>query len=153
LLHLARNPQDQQRLREHPELRETAREEFLRAFAPVTVGRVVRHDTELAGQELHADEMLLVSFPSANRDVEVFERADEVILDRSPNRHMAFGAGIHRCLGIHVARMELSIALEELLARLPPFALADDDVDWSLGQVRGPKHVHVRVVARDSGQR
>ena len=145
LLHLATHGDDQRRLREHPELIDGAREEFLRAFAPVTVGRVVRSDTELGDQQLRADEMLLVSFPSANRDESVFDDAGEVKLERSPNNHMAFGFGIHRCLGIHVARLELTIALEEALRRLPPFSLVDDDVQWTVGQVRGPKHVHVRL--------
>jgi hypothetical protein len=147
ILHLATNPEDQQRLRDHPELTPTAREEFLRAFAPVTVGRVVKHDTEFGGRQLREGEMVLVSFPSANRDEAAFDDADAVKLDREPNRHMAFGLGIHRCLGIHVARMELTIALEELLSRIPPFTLADEDVHWTLGQVRGPKRILVTTAA------
>jgi cytochrome P450 len=74
----------------------------------------------------------------------VFEDADAVILDRAHNRHVAFGSGIHRCAGSNLARMELRIALEEWLRRIPDFALADgDDVTWAGGQVRGPRHLAV----------
>jgi cytochrome P450 len=86
--------------------------------------------------------MVMVSFPSASRDGAEFEAPEEVRLDRSPNRHLAFGTGIHRCLGVNVARMELRVALEELLRRVPPFRLDGDArhaVDWTVGQVRGPK--------------
>jgi cytochrome P450 len=83
---------------------------------------------------------LLLPFPSANRDPELFERPDEVILDRSPNRHVSFGVGIHRCLGSHLARLEVSVAVERFLARSERFSLADPaGVRWSTGQVRGPR--------------
>jgi cytochrome P450 len=145
ILHLATHPADQQRLREDPGLIPSAREEFLRAYAPVTVGRMVSVDTTFRGAELKAGEMVLVSFPSANRDESVFEDADTVKLDRERNRHLAFGSGIHRCLGVNIARMELTIALEEVLRRIPPFVLADDELDWTAGQVRGAKHVRIKV--------
>jgi cytochrome P450 len=139
--HLATHPADQARLREQPGLLESAREEFLRAYAPVTTARLVTRDTTLAGQPLTKDEMILVSF----RDETVFERADEVLLDRANNRHMAFGSGIHRCLGVHLARMELRVALEELLTRVPPFRLDETrEVVWAAGQVRRPKAVPIR---------
>jgi cytochrome P450 len=81
-----------------------------------------------------------MNFPAANRDPEVFERADEVVLDRAINRHVAFGAGIHRCAGSNLARMELTVALEEWLRRIPTFRLAEGaDVTWAGGQVRGPR--------------
>ncbi len=146
ILHLATHPEDQQRLRDDRGLITGAREEFLRAYAPVTVGRVVARDTVFHGADLKEGEMVLISLPSANRDESVFPDADEVRIDREKNRHLAFGSGIHRCLGVNIARMELSIALEELLDRIPTFELADDDVDWTLGQVRNAKHVRVRVV-------
>jgi len=142
--HLATHPDDQERLRAAPELLDSAVEEFLRAFAPVTPARVVAEETELAGQCLHRGEMLLVSFPSANRDESAFERADEVVLDRSPNRHLAFGSGIHRCLGVNFARMELRVALGEFVMRMSPFSIADGtEVVWTRGQVRGPKHLWI----------
>jgi cytochrome P450 len=76
----------------------------------------------------------------------MFERADEVVIDRAVNRHAAFGLGIHRCLGSNLARMELLVALEVWLARYPDFELTDpSSVTWSAGQVRGPRSVPVRV--------
>jgi cytochrome P450 len=91
-----------------------------------------------------------VSFPSACRDGAEFEAPDEVRLDRTPNRHLAFGTGIHRCLGVNVARMELRVGLEEFLRRVPPFRLDGDEanaVDWTLGQVRGPKKLLITFQA------
>lgn len=88
-----------------------------------------------------------MNFPAANRDPEVFERPDEVILDREHNRHLAFGAGIHRCAGSNLARMELRVAVEEWLARIPEFEITDPAlVTWAGGQVRGPRSIPVRVV-------
>jgi cytochrome P450 len=138
--HLAGHAEDQQRLRDEPELLSTAVEELLRAYAPVTMAREAAVDTELAGCPVAAGTPLLLPFPSANRDPELFERPDEVILDRSPNRHVSFGVGIHRCLGSHLARLEVSVAVERFLARSERFALADPaGVRWSTGQVRGPR--------------
>jgi cytochrome P450 len=92
---------------------------------------------------------VLLPFPAANRDPEVFDDADRVVLDRAVNRHAAFGLGIHRCLGSNLARMELTVALEEWMARFPDFELADPDrVTWSAGQVRGPRRLPVRLLAR-----
>jgi cytochrome P450 len=144
--HLATHPEDQQRLRDEPELMETAREEFVRAFAPVASGRICKEDTEIGGQAIKAGEMLLVHWPSACRDADEFDGSDEVRLDRSPNRHIAFGTGIHRCLGVNVARMELRVGLEEFLRRVPPFRLDGDEaeaVGWTIGQVRGPKKLKI----------
>ena len=111
------------------------------------MARQLVDDLAFQGQLLAKGDMVLVSFPSANRDAAVFERPDEVVLDRPNNRHLAFGSGIHRCLGIHFARMELRVGLEELLRRVPPFELDPDrEVTWALGQVRRPKTVPVRLV-------
>ena len=90
---------------------------------------------------------LLLPFPAANRDPAVFDRADEVIIDRAENRHAAFGLGIHRCIGSNLARMELTVAIEEWLARYPDFELTDSSaVTWSAGQVRGPRTIPVRIL-------
>ncbi|MGI8756363.1 MAG: cytochrome P450 [Acidimicrobiales bacterium] len=140
LWHLAGHPQDQQRLRDEPDLWPTAIEELLRAYSPVTMARDVVRDGKIAGCPVHAGEPLLLPFPAANRDPAAFDRADEVLLDRQPNRHVAFGVGIHRCLGSNLARMELRTALERFLDRVPLFHLADPTaVRWSTGQVRGPR--------------
>ena len=144
LWHLATHDDDRQRLVEHPELMATAVEELLRAYAPVTMAREVIVDTEVAGCPMRAGDKVLLSFPAANRDPEAFERADEVVLDREANRHVAFGSGIHRCAGSNLARMELRVALEEWLARIPSFHLADGaPVVWAGGQVRGPRSIPV----------
>ena len=123
-------------------------EEFLRAYAPVTMARLVREDFEFQGCPMKAEEWILLSFPAANRDPEVFDRPDEVLIDRQPNRHAAFGLGIHRCAGSHLARMEIRVALEEFLNVYPTFELADPDaVSWSAGQVRGPRVLPIKVGA------
>ena len=140
LWHLGSHPEDQQRLRDEPDLLGTAVEELLRAYAPVTMAREAMVDTELAGCPVAAGTPLLLPFPAANRDPALFDRADEVLLDRSPNRHVAFGVGIHRCLGSHLARLEVTVAVERFLARIPSFTVADESaVRWSTGQVRGPR--------------
>jgi cytochrome P450 len=144
--HLAAHPDHQARLRAEPELLGSAVEELLRAYAPVTMAREAAVDTELAGCPVRAGQPLLLPFPAANRDPELFDRADEVVLDRSPNRHVSFGVGIHRCLGSHLARMELTLALERILDRTEWFELADPAaVTWSTGQVRGPRALPLRV--------
>ena len=91
-------------------------EEFLRAYAPVTMARLVKEDMDWHGADMKADDWILLSFPAANRDPAQFDRAGEVVIDREVNRHAAFGLGIHRCLGSHLARMELRVALEVWLA-------------------------------------
>jgi cytochrome P450 len=146
LWHLARNPGDRERLVAEPGLLPTAIEEFLRAFAPVTMARLVKQDMQWNGVDMKAEDWILLSFPSANRDPAQFERADEVVIDRMVNRHAAFGLGIHRCLGSHLARMELRVALEVWLERIPRFTLADGGaVTWAAGQVRGPRTLPLRL--------
>lgn len=148
LWHLAQHPEDRQRLAREPELLPTAIEEFLRAYAPVTMARIVAADTELEGHELHAGDWVLLPFPAANRDPAMFDDAGDVVLDRAVNRHCAFGLGIHRCLGSNLARLELLIALERWLARIPDFELADPaGVRWSAGQVRGPRALPLRFLS------
>jgi cytochrome P450 len=146
LWHLAKTPGDRERLVAEPALLPTAMEEFLRAYAPVTMARLVKDDMHWRGVDMKADDWILLSFPAANRDPAQFDRADEVVIDREVNRHAAFGLGIHRCVGSNLARMELRVALETWLARIPVFALADPDaVTWSHGQVRGPRTLPLRV--------
>jgi cytochrome P450 len=85
-----------------------------------------------------------MNFPAANRDPAVFDRADEVVIDRQHNRHIAFGAGIHRCDGSNLARLEMNVALEEWLAAIPEYELAEPRaVTWAGGQVRGPRTLPV----------
>jgi cytochrome P450 len=144
LWHLATHDDDRRRLVADPSIMPVAIEELLRAYAPVTMARVVTEDFEYAGCPMKAEDKVLMNFPAANRDPEEFENPDEVILDRAHNRHVAFGSGIHRCAGSNLARMELRVALEEWLARIPDFALAPGEhVSWAGGQVRGPRSLPV----------
>jgi len=146
IYHLAQNPQDLARFRDEPEVRPFAIEEFLRAYAPVTMARMVAQDHELGGCPLKKDDWLLLPFPAGNRDPEAFEDADKFIIDRQKNRHGAFGLGIHRCLGSNLARMELSVALEVFVERINDFSLVDPaSVRFSTGQIRGPRELPVRV--------
>jgi cytochrome P450 len=144
--HLAQNEEDRRRLVSEPDLMDTAVEEFLRAYAPVTMARLVAKDFEFKGRSLHEGDWLLLPFPSANRDPDAFKDAGKVLLDRVDNRHAAFGLGIHRCLGSNLARMELKVALEEWLNIYPDFQLSDPAaVTWSAGQVRGPRTMPLLV--------
>jgi len=146
LWHLAKNPADRRRLTAEPGLLPAAMEEFLRAYAPVTMARLVKEDMQWHGVDMKADDWILLSFPAANRDPAQFGRAGEVVIDREVNRHAAFGLGIHRCLGSHLARMELRVALEAWLSRIGEFTLDDPAaVTWSAGQIRGPRTLPLRL--------
>jgi cytochrome P450 len=141
LWHLAQHPEHRRQLRENPDLWPSAIEELLRAYAPVTMARIVAHDTEFEGCPMQGGDRVLMSFPAANRDPRQFENPDQVILDRD----VAFGAGIHRCAGSNLARLELRVALQTFLERIPEFELVDPAaVTWAGGQVRGPRECLVR---------
>ncbi len=145
LWHLATHPEDQARLRNEPELMTTAVEEFLRFYSPVTMARYVPEDIDFDGCPMRKGDKVLMTFPAGNRDPKMFEDADTFVIDRARNRHFAFGSGIHRCLGSNLARMELRVAIEEWLRRVPSFELADPGaVTWTGGQVRGPRRLPVR---------
>lgn len=148
LWHLATHADDRQRLANDPELMATAIEEFLRAYAPVTMARLVAQDHDFHGCPMKKDEWVLLPFPAANLDPAEFENADQVLIDRAENRHAAFGLGIHRCLGSNLARLELRVAVEEFVKRFPDFELAhgEEGVVWSVGQIRGPRQLPVRVL-------
>ncbi|MEX0681959.1 MAG: cytochrome P450 [Dehalococcoidia bacterium] len=144
LWHLATHAEDRARLAADPELMTTAVEELLRAYAPVTMARIVNEDTEVAGCPMRSGDRVLMAFPAANRDPEKFPDADRVVIDRLKNPHIAFGVGIHRCVGSNLARMEVRVALEEWMARIPDFWVEDPDaVTWAGGQVRGPRSLPV----------
>ena len=144
LWHLAKTPADRERLIAEPELLPTAIEEFLRAFAPVTMAREVVKETEVSGCPIKPGNMVLLSFPAANRDPVMFPDADKIVIDRKQNPHAAFGLGIHRCIGSNLARMEMTVAIEEWLKRIPDFRLDPaGKVIWSEGTVRGPRHLPI----------
>ena len=143
--HMAQHPEHRKQLRENPDLWPTAIEELLRVYAPVTMARIVDHDTEFQGCPMKAGDRVLMAFPAANRDPRQFENPDEVILDRQNNRHVAFGSGIHRCAGSNLARLEVRVALQTWLERIPEFELVDpNSVTWVGGQVHGPRSCMVK---------
>jgi cytochrome P450 len=144
LWHLARTPADRERLVGKPDLIPTAVEELLRAYSPVTMAREVMKETVISGCPVKPGNMVLLSFPAANRDPRMFPEADKVVIDRKENRHAAFGLGIHRCVGSNLARMEMIVAIEEWLKRIPDFSLDPaGKVTWSEGTVRGPRQLPI----------
>jgi cytochrome P450 len=146
LLHLGAHPEDRNRLVAEPELIPTAVEEFLRAFSPVNVARIATTETEISGCPVREGDWTLLAFGSANRDPELFEDADQVVIDRAANRHAAFGLGVHRCLGSNLARTEIVIAVEAWLEKYPKFAVTDiDAVTYAGGIVRGPRSIPVTL--------
>lgn len=122
--HLATHDDDRQRIVDEPALIPTAIEELLRYYAFVTPGRKVLSDTEIAGCPVKAGQMVYLPLVSANRDPREFPDADKVVIDREANRHIAFGAGPHRCLGSSLARQELQVAMEMWHERIPHYRLA-----------------------------
>ena len=148
LYHFSTNPEDRQRLVDEPDLLPTAVEEVLRFYSPVTMARKVTEEVSMHGAEMKPGDKLLMTFPAANRDPEVFERPEEFVIDRQQNRHIAFGTGIHRCAGSNLARMELQVALRLWFERYPNFEMANEEgVTWAGGQVKGPRNVPVRLNA------
>jgi cytochrome P450 len=122
-LHLATHEDDRQRLVDDPSLFPTAIEEFLRYYSFVTPSRKITTDVEFHGCPMKAGEMVHLPLVSANRDPAEFPDAERVVIDRPDNRHIAFGAGPHRCLGSHLARQELRIGLTAWHARIPRYRL------------------------------
>lgn len=145
LWHLAHHPDDLQRLATEPDLMMFAVEEFLRSYAPVTMARLVTTDHDFHGCPMKEDDWVLLPFPAANRDPAFFDDAGEFVIDREENRHAAFGLGIHRCLGSNLARLELTVAIEEFVKRFPSFELAGS-TRWSVGQIRGPRELPIRIL-------
>lgn len=137
LLHLSAHPADRERLRTEPDLLPLATEEFLRFYPPARAHkRIVAVDTEFGGVEMKQGDYVLLSEAAADRDESEFERADEFVIDRMPNRHVSFGVGIHRCPGSHLARMVFEEMITAVLQRMPDYEIALDDVaeypDWAM---------------------
>ena len=147
LWHLAQTPEHRQQLVDEPDLMPVAVEEFLRYYAPVSMARIVAEDVEVGDVVMKAGDWTLLPFPAANRDPKAFENPHDVILDREHNRHLAFGLGIHRCVGSNLARMEMNVALEVWMERIPDFELdTSQTVRWSTGQVRGPRELPLHLL-------
>jgi cytochrome P450 len=122
LIYLADNPDKRQQLIDNPELIPQACEEFLRYFTPQQgLARTVTKPVTVGGVDLQPNDRVLLSWASANQDESAFADPDDVVLDRFPNRHTTFGIGIHRCLGSHIARIELSTMVSRVLARMPDY--------------------------------
>jgi cytochrome P450 len=147
LWHFAQHPDEVARLVAVPDddlLWQLGTEEVLRYYAPVTMARKVIADTEVVGCPVHAGEQMLLTFPAANHDPAAFDDAHVFQLDREKNRHVAFGLGIHRCVGSNLARLELTVALQEWLRAFPNYSLDPaGTVTWANGQVRGPRNIPV----------
>ncbi len=126
LAYLAQHPEQRQRLVDDPAVIPHAIEEMLRWETPVQgVIRITTHETEIGGCPVPAHQVVSVLLGSANTDERAWPDADVVDFDREGNKHIAFGGGAHRCLGSHLARMELRVALEEWHAAIPEYALAE----------------------------
>jgi cytochrome P450 len=125
LRHLAENPHDQQEIRDDVSITPTAVEELLRAYSIIVNERIVMKDVEFAGCPMKKGDRLALPTAAADRDPAAFADPDEVNLRRENNRHLAFGAGPHRCVGAHLARLELRVMLEEWHQRVPEYRIAD----------------------------
>lgn len=125
--YLATHPDERDRLIDDPELRPRAIEEFLRYSGSIHgIPRTVTREVELSGHTFCPGDSVIVNYASANRDGEQFPDPDRCILDRTSNRHLGFGAGVHRCLGSNLARLEFQIGVEQVLSRMPDYRLAPD---------------------------
>jgi len=146
LWHLAAHPADRAALIRDPALVPAAVEEFLRVYSPVTIGRVVTREVTVGGRTMCPGERVILPWGAANHDPGAFPEPDRFILGRERNRHLAFGVGIHRCLGAYLAQMELRVSLGEWLARIPDFELAAPAaVTWTGGNTRGPASLPLRI--------
>lgn len=134
LYHLGTHPELRQQLIDHPELYRTAVDEYLRYYSVnQQLTRTVTKDVELCGQQLRRNDRVLISWLAANHDEHEFERPDEVILDRLPNRQLGFGLGPHRCIGSHLARHMFEVMVRGVLERIPDYVPDVAEVDQYLG--------------------
>jgi cytochrome P450 len=133
------------RLIAHPELLPSAIDELLRFYSPAMVGRLVMEESVTIGDvTMEEGQTAMLWFPVANRDRSVFANPDNIVIDRTPNRHLALGQGIHRCLGAHLIKVEARVAITELLKRLPEFELdPTKKPEWLMGQVSGMQSVPI----------
>jgi cytochrome P450 len=132
VLSLLRHPDQLARLRRHPELIPSAVEELLRIEGPIkTLVRWVLEDHELGGRTIRNGERVYLLISSANRDPDRFAEPERLDLGRAPNPHIAFGRGVHACIGAQLARIEMRVALGRILDRLPELALTDDQLTWN----------------------
>lgn len=124
MLHLATHDADRRRIVDEPSIIPSAIEEFLRAYPLVMEGRKLSQDIDFHGVPMRAGEMVMLALPTVMHDPDEYDRPDEVLIDREKNNHLSFGGGPHRCLGSHLARMEMAVGLEEWHRRIPDYRLA-----------------------------
>lgn len=143
--HLAENAADRERLRADPALVHSAVEEILRLWAPAWIlRRTATADVELHGTTIRSGDYVNVSYGFANRDPDAFEDPLTFRLDRPAQNHLAFGAGPHRCIGSHLARLEIRVAIEEFLASMGDFAIEpESEIEYMTTTVRGVNELHV----------
>jgi cytochrome P450 len=142
ILELLRHPAQLEQLRADPSLMETAVEEFLRYCGPFHRDqRVCLTDTTVGGIPVAKGDFILLMLAAANRDPEQFADPDTLDLARKPNRHLAFGFGPHICLGAHLARLEMAVALGTLLATCRELRLLSEPIAWDFGFLRGPREL------------
>lgn len=135
-VHLARNPQDQQFLRENPKRIPHAIDEMMRAYAAVTTFRTCTKETEFGGVKMMPGDKVAMSTTLAGRDPEEFPDPDQIRFDRNP-RHVSFGFGPHMCVGMHLARREMRIAIEEFVNRIPQFGIQPGhEIEYHLGMIQ-----------------
>jgi len=138
IIYFAENPGTRKQLAEDLDLVPSAVEEMLRYESAIAPARVVKQDVEIGGVRLKEGDKVLIPLGAADRDPERFDNPDDVDLTRDPNPHLAFGGGRHRCLGSHLARIELRIAFEEIHRRFPDYKLDPADPPHRhLSQVKG----------------
>lgn len=131
ILALLQNPGQREALSSNPDLIVSAVEELLRYDSPVQkMGRIALADIHVAGKQIKKGELVCFSFAAANRDPEQFESPAQLDITRKPNRHLAFGHGLHYCVGAALARLEGQIAVNSVLRCLPKIQLAHDNLEW-----------------------
>jgi cytochrome P450 len=148
--HLAEDPGVEDRLRDPAWIRSDL-DELLRLETPITfLARTVTRDTEVSGCPMKAGDRIALHFASANRDAEYFDDAEGLRFERGENPHVAFGIGIHRCLGMHFARLQIEIAIEELLARVTNLRVQDGaTIELANGAIYTPELLPVEFDRRE----
>lgn len=152
MFHLATHPEDRKALVEDPSLIPQAAEEFVRYFPPVVaLGRTVTRDVEVAGVQFKEDDFVLLNYAAASRDPEAVSNPTKLDIHRDRVPHSAFGVGVHRCIGAHLARLELKVAFEEFLRRIPDFELkAGAQPVYETGILRSMKSLPLQFAAGGS---
>ena len=138
LSYFAVHREERARVIAEPALLESAIEEFLRYYSPVSfLARTATRDVCVAEQQIRQGDRVGMGFAAANRDPRIFECPNEIRIDRKPNRHVAFGHGVHFCIGSRLGRFEAELVIERVLRRIPDYTLADGEDDESVGELLG----------------